>query len=96
MVKSASARRGRDNGQGSEKRAPHTVLPTAGSKDGGGLSFICPLFASACRKKNAVKDLVPTGFGESGVHIVSLFLGRNEMSLGGHKDSEVFMGVVGQ
>jgi hypothetical protein len=47
--------------------------------------------------KNTVKDLVPAGFGESGAHIVSLFLGRNEMSLGGaHKDSEVFMGVVGQ
>jgi hypothetical protein len=43
-----------------------------------------------------MKDLVPAGFGESGAHIVSLFLGRNEMSLGGHKDSEVFMGVVGQ
>jgi hypothetical protein len=36
-------------------------------------------------RKNAAKDLAPTGFGESGAGIAFSFLGRNVMGLGGIK-----------
>jgi hypothetical protein len=36
-------------------------------------------------RKNAAKDLAPTGFDESGAGIAFSFLGRNVMGLGGIK-----------
>jgi hypothetical protein len=48
----------------------------------------------APRKKKAANLLCPR-MAASGPHILSLFLGRNEASLGGgHKNREVFRGVV--
>jgi hypothetical protein len=61
----------------------------------GGGGLILSLLSHA-EGKIAMKHLARAGFSESGARIVSSFLGRNEVGLGGHKNRGLFWRVVGQ
>jgi hypothetical protein len=61
----------------------------------GQLSFSVLQYSLARERKNCCQTLGAYGI-RGGGGIVSLYVGRNEMSLEGHKNRKLFRGVVGQ